>query len=471
MLHVRVLAALLAASIALRKDAVAFKVGLTLRSSSLRSPRPPGAAASRAAEQQQHVVQPNSGRRRPATSMSLLRTFEASELQLQRFIGELGFVEITDWEYNRQTSPVDPSTPSRTLNSSGTTVRLFEARTYGNAKVVLKEFLPKGLKLAYREIEINDRLQDAWDQKNGPGGRPPVLALMGSLVADESFKSRRFLEQWVSKFPSLPVPAIGSVWLVYRWEGLYTFASFPPAKQESEFFDAFNPTSRTKRRATFVKEMMRGAANALAFMHESGVVHRSLGASSLRVNTLDERYPRQLEVLLSDFGFATRLSEIDDETIRRASSAGATSPLAVSDFLFREDLYSLGYVFLELVFGAFCDDKSKRPDQNSLKRLLEDIFKGDFKAFKDYCLTEPVWEPAVEVLDADRGSGWGLATALLQARGTAASYFDSGGYGGDYDYEEESAPEGGPGDAKGLSMSMASTRGVLSLPYFTDGQR
>lgn len=56
--------------------------------------------------------------------------------------------------------------------------------------------------------------------------------------------------------------------------------------------------------------------------------------------------------------------------------------MAVSDFLFREDLYSLGYVFLELVFGAFCDVKSKRPDQNSLKRLLEDIFKGDFKAFK-----------------------------------------------------------------------------------------
>eukprot|EP00752_Nemacystus_decipiens_P006659 g5987.t1 len=405
--------------------------------------------------------------------MSLLRTFEASELQLQRFIGELGFVEITDWEYDRQTSPVDPSTPSRTLNPSGTTVRLFEARTYGNAKVVLKEFLPKALKLAYREIEINDRLLDAWESKNGPGGRPPVLALMGSLVADESFKSRRFLEQWVSKFPSLPVPAIGSVWLVYRWEGLYTFASFPTAKQETEFFDAFNPASKTKRRAAFVKEMMRGAANALAFMHESGVVHRSLGAPSLRVNTLDERYPRQLEVLLSDFGFASRLSEIDDETIRRASSSGANSPFAVSDFLFREDLYSLGYVFLELVFGAFCESKSKskRPDQNSLKRLLEDIFKGDFKAFKDYCLTEPAWEPAVEVLDADRGSGWGLATALLQARGTAASNFErrGGGY-GNYD-EDEDGMEGGPGEVKGMSMSMASTRGVLSLPYFTGAER
>lgn len=92
MLHARVLVALLAASIALRKDAVAFKGGLTLGSSSLRPPR-------RGAASQRHVVQPNSRRRRPTTttSMSLLRTFEASELQLQRFIGELGFVEITDW--------------------------------------------------------------------------------------------------------------------------------------------------------------------------------------------------------------------------------------------------------------------------------------------------------------------------------------------------------------------------------------
>lgn len=77
----------------------------------------------------------------------------------------------------------------------------------------------------------------------------------------------------------------------------------------------------------------------------------------------------------------------------------------------------------------------------------------------------------MEVLDADRGSGWGLATALLQARGTAASNF-GGERGGEYGYgEESSAPEGGPGDAKGVSMSMASTRGVLSLPYFTDAQR
>ncbi|CAM9661541.1 unnamed protein product, partial [Laminaria digitata] len=282
-----------------------------------------------------------------------------------------------------------------------------------------------------------------------------------------------------ARFPSLSVPATGSVWLVYRWEGLYTFASFPTAKQEPEFFDVLNPGLKTKRRAAFVKEMMRGAASALAFMHEAGVVHRSLGAPSLRINTLDERFPKQLEVLLSDFGFSSRLSEIDDETIRRASSSGATTPFAVSDFLFREDLYSLGYVFLELVFGAFCDSKAKRPDQNALKRLLEDIFKGDFKAFKEYCLTEPSWEPAVDVLDAQRGSGWGLAASLLMARGTAASAFGGGGGGGgggyndDDDYDDDDGygggggggREGGPGEG---GASMVSTRGVLSLPYFVD---
>lgn len=51
------------------------------------------------------------------------------------------------------------------------------------------------------------------------------------------------------RFPSLAVPATGSVWLVYRWEGLYTFASFPTAKQETEviiFFGSRVPVRRTE---------------------------------------------------------------------------------------------------------------------------------------------------------------------------------------------------------------------------------
>lgn len=57
---------------------------------------------------------------------------------------------------------------------------------------------------------------------------------------------------------------------------------------DTQFFDAWNPDLKPKRRAAFVKEMVRGATSALAFMHEAGVVHRSLGAPSLRMNTLGE---------------------------------------------------------------------------------------------------------------------------------------------------------------------------------------
>lgn len=78
----------------------------------------------------------------------------------------------------------------------------------------------------------------------------------------------------------------------------------------------------------------------------------------------------------------------------------------------------------------------------------------------------------MEVLDANRGSGWGLATALLQARGAGASNFRRGGYGEDLGLDQaEDGREGGPGEVKGMSMSMASTRGVLSLPYFTEADR
>lgn len=47
--------------------------------------------------------------------------------------------------------------------------------------------------------QISERLSEAWEARNGQSGRPPVLSLMGSLVTDEAFKSRTFLEKWVSR--------------------------------------------------------------------------------------------------------------------------------------------------------------------------------------------------------------------------------------------------------------------------------
>lgn len=86
MVYVLVLwaAALVIAVAAARQDSVAFA------SSSL---RPRGGDLPRGRRRERAHTSTSVA----STSMSLLRTFEANELQLQRFIGELGFVEITDW--------------------------------------------------------------------------------------------------------------------------------------------------------------------------------------------------------------------------------------------------------------------------------------------------------------------------------------------------------------------------------------
>lgn len=72
---------------AVRQDSVAF-AGNSLRPRRRSGDLPRGRRRGRGGSTSTPVA---------STSMSLLRSFEANELQLQRFIGELGFVEITDW--------------------------------------------------------------------------------------------------------------------------------------------------------------------------------------------------------------------------------------------------------------------------------------------------------------------------------------------------------------------------------------
>eukprot|EP00953_Heterococcus_sp_UTEX-ZZ885_P017437 9760-Heterococcus_DN1.PRE.1 len=85
-----------------------------------------------------------------------LKTFTPQELQIKRFIGELGFMEITDWEYyGGQRSPFDPSMPQRTISRGGSTVRLFEATLPNGERALLKEFPPQAADLASNELAMH----------------------------------------------------------------------------------------------------------------------------------------------------------------------------------------------------------------------------------------------------------------------------------------------------------------------------
>ncbi|KAG5180494.1 hypothetical protein JKP88DRAFT_349571 [Tribonema minus] len=292
-----------------------------------------------------------------------LQNYAPRDLQIKRFVGEMGFMEITDWEYfGGGRNPLDPSAPQRTVSKGGATVRLFEASTPAAERVLLKEFPAAVAQLAGNELSVHQRLARSWEARGGAADAAPSSVLMGSLVADETFDNLRFIERWMTKFPTLTPPRQGNMWLVFKWESLMSFASFPTAKQEGEYLlDVIDPTRRLRRRTAFLRAMMAAAVQAVASIHEAGVAHRSLGPSSFRINTADERTPETLTVRLADFAFASSLGDPDEATLRRAArlagmpASGRVSPLAVASILVREDLQCLGYTFLELLLSSLSE--------------------------------------------------------------------------------------------------------------------
>ena len=90
----------------------------------------------------------------------------------------------------------------------------------------------------------------------------------------------------------------------------------------------------------------------LAYLHGKGVVHRSLGPSSLLLSTSQQDEAERLTVRLIDLGFAASASSLPQEEVENAMRRGASSPLAVLPMLALNDLHGLGYVLLELFLAS-----------------------------------------------------------------------------------------------------------------------
>ncbi|KAH8065702.1 hypothetical protein JL722_79 [Aureococcus anophagefferens] len=84
-----------------------------------------------------------------------------------------------------------------------------------------------------------------------------------------------------------------------------------------------------------------------------------------------------------------------------------------------DDLNALGYVLLELLLSpALADGDLVDPpaaDQDTLKRLWDDIFDRDIAKLRDYADAEEGWRNAVDLLDAKDGAGWDLLATALNA--------------------------------------------------------
>ena len=186
----------------------------------------------------------------------------------------------------------------------------------------------------------------------------------------------------------------------------------------------------SQRLSYVVKTACRRILETVGWLHGQGVVHRSLGSSSLLLSTYDQSAsPQQLQVKAIDLGFATTAARIAPSAVASAMARGASSPLDVIPFLARaDDLHALAYVLLELVLGAAASaaddgDGGGRPvDLQALKRLVEDVFAGDVCGdFREHCASEPEWAAGVELLDEAGGAGWELIQELVDCRDAKAA--------------------------------------------------
>jgi len=233
------------------------------------------------------------------------------------------------------------------------------------------------------------------------------------------------------------VPQIGALWLVFRSDNVKPMSGLVAAsavKKEPTFFDKLSMPvvtlggrGRAKTEA-YLRNLVKECISALVFLHERGIVHRSIGPSSIGLPFYIEEGPdaASLDVKLRDFGFAARIARLDDDTLQEARKAGASTPTQIMNFLATEDIYAMGYALAETIFGTLAHSggsadaialPAPRTDQAKLKALMEDIYDGDISgAFRDYCTAEPTWEAVVSFLDLEDKAGWKLLETMVLCR-------------------------------------------------------
>jgi len=274
----------------------------------------------------------------------------------------------------------------------------------------------------------------------------PFLGILGEVNLAELEDEWDFNEFY--RAMSVKPPKPGAIWIVYEYAGLTSLQAYcqSPEVRRSKippkrgFFGLVAPPLLPDwtKRAAYVKEIMRQSLSSLKFIHEAGISHRSIGRSSLLITSVDQdkaaassiyaTNPSKLVMKLADFGFSgpTEIADYDEDFRKRARVYGLSIQEGAAgedalNFSQAEDLNALGVVFITLLLTTLSEIGDKNPqstqpatDEDSIQRLLTDIFDKDMLQFRDYVAAEEMWDNVVDYLDINRG--WELLDELCFAR-------------------------------------------------------
>ena len=420
------------------------------------------------------------------------------DLVLSDFAGSMGFDEVTDWEYDRedddgrerqvvQPNPLDPAQPRRTRSSSGSVVRVFRGEFIGrlgstmrsqglDSRILVKEYSGKlALDLARAELTSIGKLQSdlaSNTSNNVKDGEWLKIARSRSVNGRKDDLNLCSMSKALLKAPFLGTlgevnlaeledeldpnefyralgvqpPKPGAIWIVYEYAGLTSLATFcqPAEIRRSKlppkrgFLGAIlpDPIPSWAERSRYVRAIMKQSLEAVAFIHDSGISHRSIGRSSLimcgfgqdktQASSVYAVNPSFLLMKVGDFGFSglMELATYDSGVRQRARTFGIAIQEGkmtedVKAFCQAEDLHALGLVLVALLLTALAEVEGPRAnlpatDDDTLQRLMSDIFEKDIMQFREYVEAEEMWENVVGMLDTL--GGWELLSSLCFAR-------------------------------------------------------
>lgn len=293
-----------------------------------------------------------------ADQIEILRILGKIDVQIDQFNVEEAKKEIEKYGGDPE-SVLDSYDSSNSADGRVTSVRIFEARIPGGSPCFLKEYLPIGLPFGRRELLTTRKLSSRFNEllkekqenedsdsdnskRNSDDPFAPFPVLLGSLRPDARIEDYEFRKQWKQRFPRVAPPQKGNLWLVFQWDKttFRTMKRYPPLPQIVEGLDYFNKDMRDKKRWRFVRKIMRKGLESLDYIHRSGFCHNSISSDSLWLTTTNQVEISDLAIKITDLGSAQRLVDL--------------GPYGREGVM--EDLYQLGFAFLELVISSFNDD-------------------------------------------------------------------------------------------------------------------
>lgn len=366
----------------------------------------------------------------------------ASDFQLIQQLARLSVQQVTP-----DASAANPLMASAAQETAFAAIVIFAGQYYSGmpyedpAPVFLKEYLPGARTVAVNELATVHFLMGGalptqkWAAATAPTTQLPVVPLLGYFEAGLS-------KAGASQLTDARAGEEPTLWLAFKWEGLQPLSMYPAEQQQAPAFFWF-ARGGAPNRLKMLRAIAGGCVAALAYVHERGVAHCSLGAGSLLLSTFSDGKSEQLVVKLDNFGFSQRLAlPSDSREAPWPAQLPEDHPLLTAQ---REDLRALAVTLLETVFSALAVEATEVctvPEEiigrtggggqdfdleaicrdtsaEAFQRLLFDVFGSDVRAFRRYAAQEAGWEAPVALLDEDRRAGWLLLDALISGSNRA----------------------------------------------------